>query len=276
VPSPGIHITAAHPARVQDYWLGGKDHYPVDRQVGSQILSLVPELADSARASRYFLARAVRHLAAGEGIRQFLDIGAGLPCVDNTHEIAQRAGPGSRVVYADSDPLVMAYARALLTSGPQGECGHIIADVRDPRDIIAGAAATLDFTEPVAVLLVNVLNFVTATEEALAITDRLMRAVVPGSYLVICHPTAEVSGTAMHAAARLWNEQGSAPAVLRTRAELAQLFGGLDLAEPGVVSCPSWRPDITGYGELADMPHFCGLARKPAAAHPRRPPPVSC
>jgi len=264
-PSRAIDTTVAHPARVRDYWLDGKDHYPVDREIGDQILSLVPELADSARASRYFLARAVRYLA-GQGIRQFLDIGAGLPCIDNTHEIAQRVAPGSRVVYADADPLVMAYARALLTSGPRGQCGHITADVRDPGDIIAGAAATLDFTEPVAIMLLNVLDFVTDTGEALAITRRLMRATVAGSHLVICHPTAEVSGRAMRAAVRLWNERGSAPAVLRTRPEVTRLFDGLELAEPGLVSCPRWRPDVTGYGEMADVPHFCGLARKPAEA----------
>jgi len=264
--SAGIFPAMAHSARVWDYLLGGKDHYPADRKAGDQILSIVPELEGSVRQSRYFLARAVRYLAGSRGITQFLDIGAGLPAVDSTHEIAQRAAPGSRVVYADSDPLVTAYARALLTSGPDGACGHICADVRDPDDVMAGAARTLDFTRPVAILLLGVLNFVTSTGEATAIVRRLLSVVPDGSYLVICHPTAEVRARAMTDAVRLWNEQGSAPVTLRTRAELAGFFDGLDLAGPGVVSCPRWQPDITGLAEMPDVPHFCGVARKPGEA----------
>jgi O-methyltransferase involved in polyketide biosynthesis len=262
-PSSAIDATVAHSARVRDYWLGGKDHYPVDREAGDQILALVPELAHSVLASRYFLARAVRYLAGEEGVRQFLDIGAGLPGLDNTHEIAQRVAPESRVVYADNDPLVMAYARALLRSGPEGACGHIQADVRDPDAVLAGAARTLDFTRPVAVMMLGVLNFVTGAGQSLAIVRRLLGAVAGGSYLVICHPTAEIHGDAMASAAGLWNERGSAPVTLRTREELARFFAGLDLAEPGVVSCPRWRPDFSGIAEMSDVPHFCGVGRKP-------------
>jgi predicted transcriptional regulator len=264
--SAGINPAVAHSARVWDYWLGGKDNYPADRQAGDQILSIVPELDGSVRQSRYFLARAVRYLAGSQGVTQFLDIGAGLPAVDSTHEIAQRVAPRSRIVYADSDPLVTAYARALLTSGPDGACGHIQADVRDPDDVLAGAARTLDFTQPVAILMLGVLNFVTGTDEALAIVRRLLDIAPVGSYLVICHPTAEVCAEAMTRAVRLWNEQGSAPVTLRTRAELTRFFDGLDLAAPGVVSCPRWQPDITGFAEMPDVPHFCGVARKPARA----------
>jgi predicted transcriptional regulator/O-methyltransferase involved in polyketide biosynthesis len=264
--SAGINPALAHSARVWDYWLGGKDNYPADRQAGDQILSIVPELEGSVRQSRYFLARAVRYLAGSQGVTQFLDIGAGLPAVDSTHEIAQRVDPRSRVVYADSDPLVTAYARALLTSGPEGACGHIRADLRDPDDIVAGAARTLDFTRPVAILMLGVLNFVTDTGEATAIVRRLAGIVPAGSYLVICHPTAEVRAEAMTRAVRLWNEQGSAPVTLRTPVELAGFFDGLDLAGPGVVSCPRWQPDITGLAEMPDVPHFCGVARKPGEA----------
>jgi predicted transcriptional regulator/O-methyltransferase involved in polyketide biosynthesis len=265
-PSPVIDTTVAHPARVWSYWLGGKDHYRVDRETGDQILSIVPELADSARASRYFLARVMRYLAGQEQIRQFLDIGAGLPCADNTHQIAQREAPSSRIVYADSDPMVVAHARALLTSGPQGACDSINADLRNPDDIIAGAARTLDFTQPVAILLLGVLSFVTDTGQALAIVRQLLGAAAAGSYLVICHPTTEIRAQAMTAAARLWNQRGSAPVTLRTRQELARFFDGLDLAEPGVVSCPRWRPDLSDFAQIADVPHYCGAGRKPPEA----------
>jgi O-methyltransferase involved in polyketide biosynthesis len=167
------------------------------------------------------------------------------------------------VVYADSDPLVIAHARALLTSGPPGACGHIQADVRNPDDVLAGAARTLDLTQPVAVLMLGVLDFVTNTRQAAAIVRRLLGAVPPGSYLVISHLTTEVCATTMTQAVRQWNELGSARMTPRTRAELAGFFDGLDLATPGVVSCPLWRPEVTGFADLPDVPHFCGVARKP-------------
>ena len=161
MPTAGkIDITVPHSARIWNYWLGGKDYYPIDQYVGGQLSEIFPAFGSLARQSRYFLARAVRYLAEEQGIRQFLDIGAGLPAVDNTHEIAQRAAPAPRVVYVDNDPLVVAYARALLTSGPEGMCGYVDADLRDPADILAGAAKTLDFTRPVAVLLLAVLGHV--------------------------------------------------------------------------------------------------------------------
>jgi hypothetical protein len=262
--TPGPGPAVPHPARVQDYLTGGKDNYPADRQISDELLSIAPVIAGSVRQSRHFLARAIRFLATEHGVRQFLDVGAGLPTADNTHEIAQRALPGARVVYAGNDPLVMAHARALLTSGPHGTCGHVTAGIRDPAGVIAGAAATLDFTEPVAVLMVNVLTYVTGNTAAQAIIGRFTHALADGSYLVICHATAEVSADQMRAAARHWNERTATPAVLRTRADLARLLTGLDLTEPGVVSCPRWRPDNTGWREPADVPHFCAVARKPA------------
>jgi len=262
-PQPKIDTTVSHSARIWNYWLGGKDNYAVDREVGEQILSFVPELVRSARADRYFLARAVRYLAGDEGIRQFLDIGTGLPTVDNTHEVAQRVAPDSRIVYVDNDPLVLVHARALLTSTPQGACDYIDADVRDPDKILRGAAQTLDLAQPVAIMMLGILNFVLGTDEAQAIVHRLLDSVPSGSYLVLSHPTTKVDAESMTQAVQFWNQQGSAPMTLRTRAELMRFFDRVDLVEPGVVSCSRWRPDLTDIGEIVDVTHFCGVARRP-------------
>jgi O-methyltransferase involved in polyketide biosynthesis len=258
---PEIDSSVSHSARIWNYWLGGKDFYPVDKQVGEQILAFVPELVRSARADRYFLARAVRFLAS-QGIRQFLDVGTGLPTVDNTHEVAQRAAPESRIVYVDNDPLVLVHARALLTSTPQGRCDYIDADLRDPQSILRQAARTLDFSQPVAVIMLGVVNFVIDTGEAVRIVRQLTDATVAGSYLVISHPTTEVDAAPMTEAVRFWNEQGSAQMTLRSREELARFFEGMDLLEPGLVTCSRWRPEVMDIGEIADVTHFGGVARK--------------
>jgi O-methyltransferase involved in polyketide biosynthesis len=258
---PGIDASVSHSARIWNYWLGGKDYYAVDKQVGEQILAFVPELVRSARADRYFLARAVRFLAA-QGIRQFLDVGTGLPTVDNTHEVAQRAAPESRIVYVDNDPLVLVHARALLTSTPEGRCDYIEADVRDPQSILRQAARTLDFSQPVAVIMLGVLNFVIDTGDALQVVRQLTDAIAPGSYLVISHPTTEVDAAPMTEAVRFWNEQGSAQMTLRSREELSRFFDGMDLLEPGIVTCSRWRPDVMEIGEIPDVTHFGGVARK--------------
>jgi hypothetical protein len=257
-----IDTTVSHSARIWNYWLGGKDNYQVDREVGDQILSFVPELVRSARADRRFLLRAVQYLAGEEGIRQFLDIGTGLPTADNTHQVAQRVAPESRIVYADNDPLVLVHARALLTSTPQGACDYLDADVRDPGAILAGAARTLDLARPVAIMMLGILNFILDGGEAQAVVRRLLDGVPPGSYLVISHPTTEVDAGPMTQAVQFWNQQGSAPMTLRTREEIMRFFDGLDLAEPGVVSCSRWRPGPDGNGEIAEVTHFCGVARK--------------
>jgi hypothetical protein len=259
--APKIDTSVSHSARIWNYWLGGKDNYPVDQQVGDQILAFVPELVRSARADRYFLARAVRFLAA-QGIRQFLDIGTGLPTVDNTHEVAQRAAPESKVVYVDNDPLVLVHARALLTSTPEGACDYIDADVRDPASIVRQAARTLDFTQPIAVMMLGIVNFIMDTDEAASIARRLMDTTVPGSYLVISHPTTEVDAAPMTEAVQFWNQQGSAPMTLRTREELLRFFDGMTLLEPGVVTCSRWRPDVMEVGETVDVTHFAGVARR--------------
>ncbi|MBV9381998.1 MAG: SAM-dependent methyltransferase [Streptosporangiaceae bacterium] len=260
--SKDIDTTVSHSARIWNYWLGGKDHFPVDKEVGDQILGFVPELVRSARADRYFLARAVRYLAGEQGIRQFLDIGTGLPTVDNTHEVAQRVAPESRIVYVDNDPLVLVHARALLTSTTEGVCDYIDADVRDPGRIVQEAGRTLDFARPVAIMMLGIVNFILDAGEAQAVIRRLVDAVAPGSYLVISHPTTEVDAGPMTAAVKFWNEQGSAPMTLRTRAELVRFFDGLDLVDPGVVTCSRWRPDVMEVEEIVDVTHFCGVARK--------------
>jgi hypothetical protein len=258
---PKIDTSVSHSARIWNYWLGGKDHYPVDQEVGDQILAFVPELVRSARADRYFLARAVRYLAA-QGIRQFLDIGTGLPTVDNTHEVAQRTAPESKIVYVDNDPLVLVHARALLTSSPEGACDYIDADAHDPGSIVRQAARTLDFGQPIAIMMLGIVNFIMDTDQAIGIVRRLTDATVPGSYLVISHPTTEVDAAPMTEAVRYWNQQGSAPMTLRTHDELLRFFDGMELVEPGVVTCSRWRPDVMEIGETIDVTHFGGVARK--------------
>jgi S-adenosyl methyltransferase len=262
---PKINTTVSHSARIWNYWLGGKDNYPVDREMGDKILAYVPELVRSARADRSFLARAVRFLAEEQGIRQFLDIGTGLPTVDNTHEVAQRFAPECRIVYVDNDPLVLVHARALLTSTAEGACDYIEADLREPGKILEQAAETLDFTQPVAIMMLGILNFVVDTAEARAILRQLLAGVPSGSYISISHPTTEVDAEPAAVALEFWNSSGAAPMCLRSRDELRVFFEGTELVEPGVVSCSRWRPDLTEAGEVVDVMHFSGVARKPAA-----------
>jgi O-methyltransferase involved in polyketide biosynthesis len=262
-PSPQIDTSVSHSARVWDYWLGGKDNYAVDRAVGDEVARLLPGIVTHARADRMFLGRAVRFLAGPAGVRQFVDIGAGLPTVDNTHEVAQRVAPECRVVYVDNDPLVLVHAQALLTSAPAGVTGYVQADLRDPADVLAGAARTLDFTAPVAVIMLGVLWHVLDDQEAAGIIGRLMTALPPGSYLAVAHPTLEVTGKEMAAAIDYWNEHGTPPGRHRTPAQLAGRLVGLELVEPGVVSSTRWRPEATPFGEPAPIDQYCAVARKP-------------
>jgi hypothetical protein len=262
-PSPQIDTSVSHSARVWDYWLGGKDNYPVDREVGDHIVGLLPDIVRHARADRMFLGRAVRFLAGEAGIRQFLDIGAGLPTVDNTHEVAQRVAPECRVVYVDNDPLVLLHAKALLASTPEGGTAYLLADLREPGDVLAGAARTLDLKRPVALTILGVLWHVLDDESALGIIGRLMGAVAPGSYLAVAHPTLEVTGEKMAAAIRYWNTRGTPPGRHRSPDQIAGLLGGLELVEPGVVSSTRWRPEATPFGEPAPIDQFCAVARKP-------------
>jgi len=236
--SPGarFNLSVAHPARVYAYWLGGKDHFPADRKVAEEVIQLRPQVIASARANRAFLARAVRYLAAEAGIRQFLDIGAGLPALINTHEVAQQVAAECKVVYADNDELVLTHARALLPSTTaEGACGYVGADLHEPETIVARAAATLDFTRPVAVLLLAVLHFIADAADPAGIVARLASALAPGSYLVISHLTADFAPHDVTAAIQAYNTQASVPVVARTHSQVTALFGGLRLLAPGVV-----------------------------------------
>jgi S-adenosyl methyltransferase len=258
-----IDTSVGHPARVWDYWLGGKDHFPADREVGEHILAAMPQLAVMARADREFLGRSVRYMAEEEGIRQFLDIGTGIPTANNTHQVAQAVAPESRIVYVDNDPIVLVHARALLTSTSDGVTDYIDGDLREPDKILEGAAKTLDFDQPIAVMLLGILEFVPDHEQAYGIVSQLMDAVPSGSFLAIAHSTNEIETEAMDEAARRWNEGGSTPLTLRNRAELSRFFDGLELLEPGVGSCSLWRPDEdTSYSDR-EVPQFCGVGRKP-------------
>ncbi|MFJ5098181.1 SAM-dependent methyltransferase [Streptomyces sp. NPDC088557] len=257
-----IRTDIAHNARVWNYWLGGKDNYPVDRAVGEQVTGFYPSIGEVARADRAFLGRVVTYLAAEEGVRQFLDIGTGLPTADNTHEVAQRSAPDARIVYVDNDPIVLTHARALLTSAPEGVTEYVDADAHDPREIVASAGKTLDFSRPVAVMMLGILNFVLDTDEARSIVRTLMDAVPSGSLLVLTHPTLEpeLGGEGNEAAMAFWNENATPPITARSRAEFTSFFEGLDLLEPGIVSCSRWRNDSAGAPVVAQ---FGAVGRKP-------------
>jgi S-adenosyl methyltransferase len=270
-PALKLDTTVSHSARIWNYWLGGKDNYAVDREAGDRVATMLPSIVAQARADRAFLGRAIRYLAGEEGIRQFLDIGTGLPTADNTHEVAQRVAPASRIVYADNDPLVLAHARALLTSAPEGACDYVDGDLRDPGDVLAKAAQTLDFTQPVALMLLGILHHIADTEQAYSIVRHLVAALAPGSFLAINHSTSAIHGKAMEEAVAHWNKVGTPSMTLRTPEQIARFFDGLDLLPPGVVSCSRWRPSPSG-GQPADVDEFCGVARKPPATTSAAPP----
>jgi len=260
--APKIDTTRAHTARIWNYWLGGKDNYPVDRQVGDQIRQLHPGIGDYARADRVFLGRAVQYLAREAGIRQFLDIGTGLPTADNTHQVAQAIAPDSRIVYVDNDPLVLVHARALLTSTPEGACDYIDADMRDPGTILAEAGRTLDFAQPVAVTMLGVVIFVEDDQDAYGIVRQFMDAVPAGSYLVLSHTITSPTMPDVDAAVAFWNEHGTPKLTQRTPEQVTRFFDGLDLLEPGVVSCSRWRPEATPWGEPAEVAMYGGVGKK--------------
>jgi O-methyltransferase involved in polyketide biosynthesis len=242
----------------------GKDNFEVDRIAGDRVAQMLPIIVTQARADRAFLGRTVRHLVGQEGVRQFLDIGTGLPTADNTHEVAQRIAPDSRIVYVDNDPLVLVHARALLTSAPEGACDYIDGDLRDPEQILAKASGMLDFGEPVALILFGVLHHIGDTDEAYRIVGRLVSALAPGSFLAVNHSTSAISGEAMEQAVRHWNAVGTPSMTLRTPEQITRFFDGLDLLPPGVVSCSRWRPDTGPGGEVPpEVDEFGGVAGKP-------------
>ncbi|MGH3942678.1 MAG: SAM-dependent methyltransferase [Pseudonocardiaceae bacterium] len=260
---PMIDTRRANAARVWNYWLGGKDNYPIDQELGEQIRVRIPAITDLARASRGFGHRAVRHLTGAHGIRQFLDIGTGLPMTPHTHHLAQALAPECRIVYVDHDPLVLAHARALLTGTPPGRTDHLHADLRDPDTILREAARTLDLTRPVALMLLGVLNFIVEDDQAHAVVTRLLDALPAGSYLLLSHPTAEVHREAMLEYQRLWNERATPPITIRSPQQLTRFFTPLELLKPGVVPCSLWRPDPTQIGSPVAVDAFCGVGRKP-------------
>jgi hypothetical protein len=253
-----IDKSVPHNARVWDYWLGGKDNFDVDRRMGDGIREMFPVISDVAGHSRRFLARAVTYLAGEAGVRQFLDIGTGLPTANNTHEVAQKIAPESRVVYVDNDPLVLSHARALLTSSPQGVTDYVDADIHDLGNVLDGARRTLDFGQPVAVMMLGILNFVLDDEEAGQIVAELVASVPSGSYLAITHPTVELGGEMNVPAMEFYNKRARPRIRARDRAQIAAFVDGLDLVEPGLISAPMWRPE----GEAAEVPLWAVVARK--------------
>jgi O-methyltransferase involved in polyketide biosynthesis len=259
---PDFDTSVPHSARVYDYWLGGKDNFAADREAAERALEAYPSLVFAVRANRAFLARAVRYLVAEAGIRQFLDIGTGIPTASNTHEVAQQAAPDCRIVYVDNDAVVLSHARALLTSTPEGACAYVDADLGEPDTILAAAAETLDFARPVAVLLLSVLHLVPDDAQAGRIVARLMAECVPGSFLTISHPASDIDAEQTAEATRRLNQAQVAPAKMRDREAVARLFTGLDLVPPGLVRVPRWRP---GSEEEAASPAalWAGVARKP-------------
>jgi hypothetical protein len=263
---PDIDISVAHQARVYDYLIGGKDNFAADRKVGDKVLQAYPDSAVGSRANRAFLGRAVGFLAGEAGIRQFLDIGTGIPSANNTHEVAQEVAPESRIVYVDNDPLVLAHARALLTSGPEGRTAYIHADLRDPDAILSHPVTreVLDFTQPIALMLVAILQFIHDEDKPRDIITTLVGALSPGSYLVASQVTREHDPVGTAAAVRTYRERGI-PNQPRDSDEFARLaFTGLELVPPGVVLVSEWRPDARGPRPTpAEVSFYGGVARKP-------------
>nr|WP_237518372.1 SAM-dependent methyltransferase [Streptomyces sp. SID4982] len=257
-----INTGQPHTARIWNYWLGGKDNYEVDRAAGDQIRQLHPGIGQYARHDRLFLGRAVRHLVGDLGIRQFLDIGTGLPTADNTHEVAQSVAPETRVVYVDNDPLVLTHARALLTSTPEGRTDYLDEDLRNIDAIFEHAAKTLDFSEPVALMLLGVVIFIGDDEDPYALVRRLVDRLPAGSYLVLSHTVTSPSMPDVDEAVAFWNEHGTPKLTQRTPEDVTRFFDGLELLEPGVVSCSRWRPEGAGEGEPEEVAMFGGVARK--------------
>jgi S-adenosyl methyltransferase len=259
----GFDAKVAHPARVYDYWLGGKDNFEADRIAGEETIAAYPAIRASARANRAFLARSVRFLAGQAGIRQFLDLGTGLPTASNTHEVAQSIAPESRVVYVDNDPLVLSHARALLTSSAEGVTAYLDADLRDTDLILERAAATLDFGQPVGVMLLAILHYIPDLAEAKQIVARLVSAIPSGSYLTISHAASDISPDEMAEMIRRMNQHlAEGNHVARTRDVVAGFFDSLELLDPGVVKVTQWRPESEVEAE-GPTSLWGGVARKP-------------
>ena len=242
--APGrLDTGVPHIARVYDYWLGGKDNYAVDREVAERIIATGNPVIANARANRAFLGRAVRHLAADEGIRQFLDLGTGLPSSDNTHEVAQRIAPQARVVYTDNDPIVLAHARALLTGSEAGSTTYIHADVRDIDQILEQARLTLDFDRPVAVIMAGLLHCIPDEDDPAGLVATALASLAPGSYLALSQPAADINANGMARAAGVMDQLMPVKITYRTQEQVERFFKGTELLDPGLVSAPLWRPE---------------------------------
>jgi S-adenosyl methyltransferase len=265
--SSDIDTSRPHPARMYDYYLGGKDNYVVDREAAMAVLRVAPELRAMARENRAFLQRAVRFLVGEAGIRQVIDIGTGFPTAGNVHEVAQRVAPDTRVAYVDNDPIVHVHANALLAD--DGRTSAVLADLRDPAAILAhpGITRLIDFSKPVALLLIAIAHFVTDDEDPDRIIATFRNALPPGSYLALSHGTADLHDHATVSAAATIYDQATAPLVLRSHAQISGFFDGFDLIEPGVVQVPLWRPDrkLPRSSELAKIGIYGGVGRKGAA-----------
>lgn len=275
---PEIDTSVPHYARVYDYWLGGKDNYPADRAAADAIAEQMPTVPFTARANRAFLARAVRYLVREAGIRQFLDIGTGIPTHGNVHEVAQEIAPDTRVVYVDNDPIVLAHARALMASNPAGKTAFVAADARDPEAILTdpALAATLDPTQPVALMLVAILMYFPDTEDPYGIVSTLLGSLPSGSYLTISHLTADFDPPTMARAIDA-AERSGITYLPRSCTRVESFFTGLDFVAPGLVPILAWRPDTVGSPaavralrtdpepptDTLDAPFWAGMARKP-------------
>jgi S-adenosyl methyltransferase len=255
--------TVAHPARIWDYWLGGKDNFAADRAAAERVLQVMPIMGPVARAGRSFLGVAVHYLAAEAGVRQFLDIGTGLPTASNTHEVAQGVAPESRIVYVDNDPIVLTHARALLASDPRGSCAYVDADIRDTGKILAEAATMLDFTQPVAVMLLAILHFIGDEEDPYEITGQLMAALPPGSFLVASHASSDIEADLVASGTQAYNQHSAVPITPRSREQFTRFFAGADLVEPGIVPLGHWRPGPAVSVSRPGLPTYCAVARKP-------------
>ena len=256
-----IDTSTAHSARIYNYWLGGKDNFPADREAAEAAMAASPGIVADVRANRAFLTRAVRYLVAEAGVRQFLDIGTGLPTADNTHEVAQAVAPESRIVYVDNDPLVLVHARALLTSTREGACDYIDADLRDTGKILAGAAKTLDFTRPVALMMLGIVGQIPNSDHPESIIKRLMDALPAGSYLTLSDGV-NTSETFTEAV-RHYNENSASTYHPRSPEQITSFFEGLEPVEPGVVPLMQWRPEATPFPDTGEVPGYGGMGRKP-------------
>jgi len=259
---PGFDTSVANAARMWNYWIGGKDNFRADREAGDQVLEAMPALPLVARLLRRFLITAVDELTAA-GVRQFLDIGTGLPTADNTHDVAQRAAPGSRIVYVDHDPVVISHARALLTSSAEGTTDYIQADLRDWATISGGSQRTLDFSRPVAVLLIAVLHFILDAEDPHRIISEMKADLAPGSYLVIAHAASDIGAATAAAMARSYNATSSLTITPRDRATVARFFDGMEMTGPGLMPLDQWRGPSPATTAGSGLSCYCGIATKP-------------